>query len=81
MMDIVTKFEEKIALDTNVSENALVTSKVFESKVVILLLFICLNKALTLEEFLSQMIIFGSQFYFSVSLTNDDSKHLLRLIL
>ena len=54
MMDIVTKFEEKIALDTNVSENALVTSTTFESKVVILLLFICFNKTLTLEEFLSQ---------------------------
>ena len=53
MIGIVAKFEEKIALDTNVSENALVTSTTFESKV-ILLLFICLNKKLTLEEFLSQ---------------------------
>ena len=54
MMGIVAKFEEKNALDTNVSENALVTSTAFESKVVVLLLFICLSKTLDLEEFLSQ---------------------------
>ena len=35
MMGIVAKFEDFfLALDTNVSENALVTSKTFESKVV-----------------------------------------------
>ena len=35
MIDIVAKFEDFFfALDTNVSENALVTSTTFESKVV-----------------------------------------------
>ena len=54
-MGIVAKFEEFFfALDTNVSENALVTSTTFESKIVVLLLFICLNKILALEEFLSK---------------------------
>ena len=82
MVDIVAKFEEIFFLDNNVSENNLVTSTTFESKVVILLVFICLNKTLTFRGvFEPKMIISGSQFYFSVSLTNDYSKHLVRLIL
>ena len=47
MVGIVAKFEEKIVLDNNVSDNNLVTSTTFESKVVVLLFFICLNKTLT----------------------------------
>ena len=78
MVGIVAKFEEKIVLDNNVSENNLVTSTTFESKVVVLLFFICLNKTLTFRGvFEPKMIIFGSQLYFSVSLTNDYSKHLV----